>query len=136
MSGEIVFDLIVKIIFWVSLAGFIFMVLSKTAQVKAVVVAESSPSAGLNILTWPQRVRDVSKDISRAAPQMAKEIVVKNKQLVTKKIEALKFFSNQRIIYQFKKKKLTDLNFQSSKNKTADEKHEFNHDYWDKIKKQ
>ncbi|MCX6791292.1 MAG: hypothetical protein NTV62_03860 [Candidatus Gribaldobacteria bacterium] len=136
MSGEIVMDLIIKIIFWASLAGFVFIVLSKTSQVKALVVDESQHNLGLDFAVWTQRAKKVGEDFGKIAPQMAKGIVAKNKQLVVKKIEALKFFSSQRVVYKYKKKKLTDQNSQLPDTKAVDEKCEFNCDYWDNIKKQ
>jgi hypothetical protein len=130
------FDLIIKLVFFGSLAGVIFIILSKAQAVKALLTEGEKNSSNLDILAWPSKIKNLGKEIGRTAPQKAKELVSKNKELVARQFEAVKFFSGKRIIYQFKKIKPQASKPQQPPVRFPEDQSDFDSDYWNKVQKQ
>jgi hypothetical protein len=128
----IVILLIIKIIFFASLAGIIYMLFSKIGQVKALPEAATIERGGLVL---PINLKKI-KDISLAAPGKARELLRKEKEAMIKQLKAIKFFSEQKIVYRFRAPKASQ---EKPVNKPAEplgDQQVFEDDYWHKVNKQ
>ncbi|MDD5146462.1 MAG: hypothetical protein PHN39_01840 [Candidatus Pacebacteria bacterium] len=130
------FELIIKLAFFGSLVGVVFIILNKAQAVKALLVEEEKSFSDSDILAWPSKIKNLGKEIGRVAPQKAKELVGKNKELVAKQFEAVKFFSGKKIIYQFKKIKPQVTKPEQSSTSSSEDQCNFDSDYWNKVQKQ
>lgn len=128
-----IFGLAVKIIFFVSLGAMALMMLWKLPLVRTLSEGESVPIGEILSRDW-KKIRD----FGLATPKKAKELIVKNKGIISTQLEAVKHFSEQRLVYHFKKvkKSLPKPSSNTNKNNKATEGKNFEGDYWDKIQRQ